>query len=372
MVNSISSNNLAGRGAYSLMQQLSTDSGDLFSTLAGTNGGGSSQALFGALAGNGGTPKSIDSILQQQKVDLAKNNIYNNAAQRLAAIQGGNYTPTDEWEKIAGYAMAKGKPVVISLDSSGQVQAQLQSESSLSKFNPQLQEQILQLDSDTELMAQKIQANATNDGWVKKLAGASNDLYQVYNNVIVAQTSTTNNWEQQGVLYMQTKRPFKIQLDTKGDLMVQDQATDPELAKLPYNLQKTLRAAIASIPTTLSNGTATKDWEFQAQNFAAAGVPYYLDIDASTGVISAKENSAANITPAFLKSAPYPDVGDSSPALKDAAEYIKAGKAFFFDIDSTGTIGAKEATVHNIVQYNAVKTDATSTYGAGSILSLFA
>ena len=110
----------------------------------------------------------------------------------------------------------------------------------------------------------------------------------------------------------------------------------------------------------------------QAESFAANGVAFYLDIDPITNVISAKENSADNITPSFLKSTPYPDVGDDSPALKQAADFIKAGKAYFFDIDSTGQIGAKEATVQNITKYNTVTTSPTSTLGAGSILSLFA
>ena len=389
-MSTISSSNSSGRSVYSMLQGSTTDSADLFSTLAGTNGGGSNSALFGALAGGDGSATSVDNILQQKKVDLAKNSIYNNAAQRLAGIQAGTHTPSDEWEKVAGYAMAKGKPVVVSLDKSGQVQAQLQSESSLAKFNPQIQQQILQLDADTELMAQKITANATNDGWLAKLKGASNDLYQVYNSYVSAQTSTKNNWEQTGVLELQMHKPFKIKLDANGDLTVQDQASDPDLTKLPYGLQKKLSDAIASVPDLIRNGTGTtkqstdgagnvtgtftyfEEWQTQAQSFANSGIPFYLDIDASTGTISAKENSAENITPDFLKKAPYPDVGDNSPALKQAAEFIKAGKAYFFDVDSTGAIGAKEATVQNITTYNKTKTSPTTTQGAGSILSLFA
>ena len=367
-----SSANTWAQGAAALLAQSNTDSADLFSTLAGTNGGGSNEALFGALGGANGAPQSVQTILNAQKVNNSKNDIYNNAAQRLAAMQAGNYTPTADWEKVAGFAMAKGKPVVVSIDTTGNVQAQLQSESSLAKFNPQLQQQILQLDSDADLMAQKIQANATNDSWVKKLTGAENDLYQVYNGEIAAQTTTENNWEQQGVLYMQMKRPFKIELDANGNLVSQDQATDPQLANLPYTLQQKLSAAVQSIPTTLSNGTATQDWELQAQQYANSGTPYYLDIDPSTGILSAKENSADNITPSFLKSAPYPDVGDDSPALKQAADFIKSGTAYFFDVDSTGQIGAKEANVHNLTQYNTTTTSPTSTLGTGAILSLFA
>ena len=84
-MSTISSANSSGRSVYSMLQS-TTDSADLFSTLAGTNGGGSNAALFGALGGTDGSPQSVDNILQQKKVDLAKNNIYNNAAQRLAGV----------------------------------------------------------------------------------------------------------------------------------------------------------------------------------------------------------------------------------------------------------------------------------------------
>ncbi len=372
MVNSITSANATAQGISALLQQSNSDSSDLFSTLAGTNSGGANAALFSALGGGDGSPQSIDSILQQQKVNNSKNDIYNNVAQRLAGIQAGTYTPTSTWEQVAGYAMAKGNPVVVSLDSSGQIQAQLQSESTLSKFNPQLQQQILQLDNDATVMAQKIQANTTNDSWVAKLAGASNDLNQVYNNLVPPQTQTSNNWEQQGLLYMQSGEPFKISLDASGNLQVQDQATDPAMANLTVTQQKILSAAIASLPTTIQNSSGTQDWELQAESFHANGVPFYLDIDPVTNTISVKENSGDNITPSFLKNTPYPDVGDSSPALKQAADFIKAGKAYFFDVDSSGQIGAKEATVQNIASYNKVTTSPTSTLGAGSILSLFA
>ncbi|MDO8606240.1 MAG: hypothetical protein Q7R40_06875 [Phaeospirillum sp.] len=372
MVNSISYN-ASARGAYALMQQMGGDSNELFSSLAGTNGGGAESALFGALAGNGGTTKSVDFILQEQKISNSKNQIYNNAALRLTGIQEGTYTPTEEWEQVAGYAMAKGRPVIVSIDSStGAVQANLQAEDSLSNFNSELQERILQLNDDASLMAQKIQANTTNESWLKKLEGASYDLYLVFNNAAPAQTTTSNNWEQQGLLYMQTNRPFKISLDAKGDLQVLDQAADPELQKLSITQQRVLGAAIQSIPMTISEGTALKDWELEANNFAKSGVPYYLEMDPITSIITAKENSPENITPAFLKTPPYPDVGDDTPALQQAAEFIRSGKAYFFDVDISGQIGAKEATAQNLLKYNTPAANQFSSLGTGSILSLFA
>jgi len=112
----------------------------------------------------------------------------------------------------------------------------------------------------------------------------------------------------------------------------------------------------------------------QAESYANQGIPFYLSIDPTTSIISANENSAANITPSFLNTPPYPDIGDNSPALKQAATFIQAGQAYFFTVDNkTGQIGAVQATAQNIETYNKPSTTATAaSTQAGSVLSLFA
>jgi len=376
MVSSVSSaNSSTALGLTTLLQQSNTTSGGLFGTLAGGGNNNNNQALFGVLGGSSGTPQSVSTILNQQKVTSSENNIYSNAAQVLAAIKAGTYTPTGAgWQATAGYAQAQGTPVVISIDSKGQVQAQNQSQSSLSQFNPQLQNQILQLDSQATQMAQKIQANATNASWVAKLAGAESDLNAVYNGNLAPQTTTTNNWEQEGLLYMQSGMPFKISLDANGNLQVQNQATDPALADLPITQQAQLSAAINSIPQTIQDGSGNQPWQLQAESYASQGIPFYLSIDPTTSIISANENSAANITPSFLTTPPYPNIGDNSPALKQAATFIQAGEAYFFTVDhKTGQIGAVQATAQNLETYNKPSTTATAaSTQASSILSLFA
>ena len=147
----------------------------------------------------------------------------------------------------------------------------------------------------------------------------------------------------------------------------------------------------------------TTEWQSDAQSFSKYGVPFHLEIDPynldygpktdsygwpvdasgkrssvtgqptvyKNGVpsIKAVENSGDNITPAFLKEAPFPSIGDNSPVLKQAAALIKKGQAFFLDFDKGGHITAKAATAQNVIQYNA-PAGSNLDLGSGSVLSV--
>jgi hypothetical protein len=168
---------------------------------------------------------------------------------------------------------------------------------------------------------------------------------------------------------MTDHQPFKISLDSTGNLQVTEQLTD-SMSDLTPTQQTLLRKAVETIPGMISKDTPTTSWQIDAQNYDSAGIPYYLDIDPVTNKISAKENSADNITSSFLKTEPYPDIGDNTALLKQVATYVKKKQAYFLDFDSTGKIVAKALTATNLEKYNQTSTTTSST--AGSIVSLFA
>ncbi|CAA7617357.1 hypothetical protein MCP1_20190 [Candidatus Terasakiella magnetica] len=368
MVNSINS---SGYGAISLLQGLGGSDNGLYDAISGNVQSNGTEALFSALAGNGSaTPKTTEGILQEQRITQARNGIYTNAGQRLAYIKAGTYQPKAEWEKVAGYLMAKGQPVVVTLDSAGQVQAQAQAEADLSKYNVQQQAVLLRAIDDVQTMAQKIKANQTNDKWLKKLAGAADDLTAVATFLLPPQAKTENNWEASGVQMLNAHRPFKISLDAKGQLQAIDQTQDP-MTDLPYSMQTKLRAAVEGLPAAIEATDVSEKYKADAMVFDKAKTPFYLEIDKTTGIISAKANTAANITPKFLKTAPYPNVGDKGPLMQKAAEMIKAGAAYFLDIDTTGSVVAKEATPPNIITLNSPSHNHASLQ-TGAVLSLFA
>ena len=396
--------NPTGMGAISLLQASGAGSSGMFNAISGGPTASAGPNIFDTIAPNSANA-SVGSILQQQKVTNSKNGIFANVAQRLDYIQQGKYQPKSDWEKVAGYAMQTGQPMVAYIDSKGKVQAQPQSEADLSKYNPQQQTKILNAINDIAVMAGKIQGNKTNQGLIDKLQGAESDLTGVFTGQLPPQTGAGTEWESQGVQMMTMNKPFRISLDGKGNLQVADQATESR-PDLPADQQKVLQAAAASLPTILGgDGIVTAMWQADAQAMAKSGVPFHLEVDPYTldfspmtdkygfavdasGVrtlgtgnqpahhngtpsIVVKENNGDNIVPTFLKTPPYSDIGDKSPMMKAAADFIQKGKAFFLDFGPTGLM-AKEATAQNLIKYNTPTQTASSGLGAGSILSLLA
>ena len=367
MVTSIST--YTGSSTLQLLRSSGTGSA-LQDAIAGTASTDTSATnLFNTIC-PGSTSSTVDGILSAKKAETSKNNIFANVAQRLGAMQAGTYTASDDWEKVASYAMQTGQPVQITLNSkTGKVEAAPQNEADLSKFNVQQQNKLLQTIAQITTMTGKIQANQKNEGMISKLAGAEQDLELVHAGTLAAQS----DWETQGSLLMSTHHPFKIALDSTGALTVQDQTTS---LLSDYNVaqQKTLRDAIESVPSLISSGTVTNEWEADALAYSESGVSFYLDIDPTTNQVVTKENSSDNITPDFLKTDPYPDIGANTTVLRDAATFIKAGKAFFLDFDTTGAVVAKEATAQNLIKLNNKTSSSTLTSGsgAGTILSLIA
>jgi len=221
---------------------------------------------------------------------------------------------------------------------------------------------------------------------VSELNNASADLQGVYSGALIAQTSTPNNWEQNGVLLMRQNKPMVISLDAKGNLTVQDQAL-ADMSDLTFTQQKLLRAAAEHISDVIASGNVDMvptsrnpnivqpaNWQLDAMNLASQGIPFTLSIDKVTNQISAQEASGPNIMPDFLKTKPFPNLGAVTPLLQQAADLIQNNKPFFLDFDQTGqTVVAKELTAPNLITYNTPKAaSASQTLGAGSILSLFA
>jgi len=155
----------AASGVTSLLQSSNTDGG-LFDTLAGANSGGAAVGLFNALGGNNGNATSIDSILHKQDVSSSTNGIYVTVGQHIDAIQQGTYQPQSDWEKAIAVAMGKGRPVMASIDSSGQVQADYQENTDLvSKYGPQRSDQIISAIADSSCWPEKSRPTTISTPW---------------------------------------------------------------------------------------------------------------------------------------------------------------------------------------------------------------
>jgi len=202
-------------------------------------------------------------------------------------------------------------------------------------------------------MAQKIQSNQQNQNWLDTLASIEPGLQEIRDGYVVP----AQGWQTEAADLAATGVPFKIGLDAKGNVIVENQFQgsfpDANETDLP-----TLQAAATQLQTALQTGITPLAWEAQAYTYAQQGQDYFLSIDDTTGQIVVDTNSAANITPSFLQSAPYPDIGANTPWLQQAAELIQSGTGFYLDIGNNGQLVVRLNDGHGINTWNQPKRQA--------------
>ncbi len=319
----------------------------LLSTFSSSSG----SSVFGTLA-SAPTTAVFDSILQNQKVELTRNRIFNEVGLRLQYIREGTLAPDADWEKIAGFFAATGQPFAVSLNDKGQVEIAHQADSDLGRFTADQQRRLKIAFDELAGLAGKVQANAQNRTLVEKLEGAG----VVLEGIRSGQLAAAPGWETEASHLAARKTPFKVVLDGKGELSVLDQSRT-DLPEVPDYQKPLLRAAIAELKQVISTDTGTKDWHFEALSLAGFGIGFHLDIDRTTGRILVKTQTGSDIVPDFLREDPYPDLdrGLDAQWKRDAAALIEAGKGFFLDFDPAGRMVVKENAGPNIIQYNQPK-----------------
>jgi hypothetical protein len=320
---------------------------------ASANGSAGSGGLFGAIAGAANTASAIHNILTAAQTQQSKTGIYNSLADYLTALQTGQIKPTATWQTNAAYLQQTGQPFVVSLDSTGQPQVTPQAQADLSKYTPPQQKQLAAALAAVATMAQKIQANQQNQSWVDTLASVEPGLQEIR----AGQVVPAQGWQTEAADFAATGVPFKVGLDAKGNVIAENQFAgqfpDANQTDLP-----TLRAAAAQLQSAMQTGITPLAWEAQAYVYAQQGQDYFLAVDDVTGNIVVKTNSADNITPSFLKTAPYPDIGAGTPWLQHAATLIAAGTGFYLDVGGNGQMIVRQNNGQGINTWNQPRNQA--------------
>ncbi|MBI1206630.1 MAG: hypothetical protein GC191_04990 [Azospirillum sp.] len=332
--------------------------------------GGSGSALFAAITPTGGSV--TDSALNNQQIQLQKNNILTQASARLDYILSGQLEAKSDWEKIGAYYTKTGQPFILELNSRGQIQASGQADpaSDLSRFSPQEQAKLLEATDQLSVVMSKVEANTKNNKLIDNLEGST-----VLLDALSLGTTPKSDWERQALNLMQTKTPFRMILNSAGELAVQDQ-TKATFSDYPPFQRNLLLKAAATIRTAIQTGVGYNpsapgnQYQLDAKQYADAGQNFYLDIDPVHNTIIAKKNLSSNVVPSFLRQPPYADVGDDASWKEDAIAFQKAGRAFHLDISNSGQITAKENTAVNLVNYTRPRYGLSTT--APAILSLLA
>jgi hypothetical protein len=292
--------------------------------------------------------RAIQAILDDAQVKLSRTQFFNNVALRIEALRTGQIQPQEDWEKVAAYLATTGQPFVVSVDSKGQVQAQRQADTDLSRYNDIEKRKLTAALGEVDQIAQRLQANRKNQDWVDTLSVVP----AVLEDIRSWQTPPEAGWQTEASLLAKSGIPFKIALNDKGELTVLDQ-TKSTFADAPPAHQRVLLDAIAVVRQTLLTGISDGNyWSAQAQAYSEAGMDYFLDVDPVTLGVVVKRNDAATIVPDFLREPPFPDIGADKPWKQIAADYIEQGKGFYLDLDARGEIVVRPNDGRNVNLYD--------------------
>lgn len=320
---------------------------------ANANTAPGSGGVFGAIAGAANTGGTIQAILNASQTAQTKAGIYASIADYLTALQSGQIQPTATWQTDAAYLQQTGQPFVVTIDNHGQPQITPQAQADLSRYTPPQQKILTAALSRLSIMAQKIQANQKNQSWLDILSSVEPGLQAIR----AGQVTPAQGWQTEATDLAATGVPFKVVIDAKGNVAVENQFEDDFPDANLVDLPK-LQAAVADLKTAMQTGITPLAWEAQAYTYAQQGQDYFLAVDDVTGNIVVQTNTAANIVPDFMKTPPYPDIGAETPWLRQAASMIKAGTAFYLDIGGNGQIVVRQNTGHNIATWNQPLTKA--------------
>ncbi|MBV8890187.1 MAG: hypothetical protein JO267_01415 [Alphaproteobacteria bacterium] len=313
---------------------------------SGSSDSTSSGGVFGIIASSSAT-SNIQTILQNEQTQQSKTAFYDNVANYLSALQSGQIQPSTTWQTNAAYLQQTGQPFVVTLDSKGQPQVTLQSQAALSRYSPAQQTILQNALSQLSDMASKIQANTTNQNWLNDLNDVEPSLLAIHAGLI----TPSSGWQSQAAALAATGLPFKVAIDSQGNLTVENQLQG-DVTDVPASEQPILATALGQLQTVLQTGIAPLGWEAQALTYSQEGQDYYLDVDPVTQNVVVKTNSAENIVPDFMNTPPYADIGANTPWLQQAANFIQSGTGFYLDIGSNGQVIVRQNNGQGINTWN--------------------
>ena len=224
-------------------------------------GGGNSVSILGVQQNNT-QQTSIGSILREAEIKTKKNNIFNTAIARLTRIRNGNLTPTAEWEKKAAAFQLAGQPFMLEIDDKGKLNAVAQKTDKLDSFSDFQKKKIKETVSNLEALLEKKNLVETREGLRTKLLAAATQVLQIESKI-----PPTTGFDYQIQRLINTKTPFKINLDKDGNTVIEDQTksffTDKgvfhqrALQNAVNAFQKDQVATVNNITTTTANAKTT-------------------------------------------------------------------------------------------------------------------
>lgn len=306
-----------------------------------SQGGGNALSILGQRQNAG---QALQSILTSSQVSQSRTNFFNNVALRIEALRLGQIEPQEDWEKVAAFLATKGQPFVVGVDRQGRVQVDRQSDTDLARFNEAEKRKLTDAFAEVDELARRIAANKQNQGWIDQLETVPSTL----DGLRRWELPPDQGWQTEAARMQKAGIPFRVALDSKGQLSVIDQ-TATTFSDAPAAHQRVLLNAIAVVRQTITTGFSDGQyWSAQAQAYGEAGLDYFIDVDPITLAPVVKRNDSETVVPSFLRKAPFPDIGADQPWKQAAADLIEQGKGFYLDLDSRGEIVVRPNDGRNI------------------------
>lgn len=304
------------------------------------------QTGFGSPITTQVTKESLDAIINQGAIERGKNNVLTIASNRINAFATGQLTPKDDWEMSSSYLSKTGQPFFVAVGSDGKPEITRMRDSDLSKYNTVQKEKLTGALDQLDQLIIKQNANQTNQGLRQQLESAAKQLSRQQNGLDQA----TEDFFIKAKNLTANLVPFKLGLDASGKLVLGDQ-TKATFLDERADRRAILRQTISDWNDSVKSGIYIQSWQNEAKTLADLGKSFYFDVD-NMGKVAVKENTVDNVVPQFLKDDPYPNLGATTKWQKDALGFAAAGTPFFLDIDgATQSVVAKQVTPQNLISF---------------------
>ncbi len=292
------------------------------------------------------TKQTLDNIINQGAIERSKNNVLTIASNRINAFSTGQLNPKDDWEMSSAYLAKTGQPFFVTVGSDGKPEITRMRDSDFAKYNTVQKTRLNDALDQLDKLVVKQNANQTNQGLRMQLESAAKQLSRQQNGL----EQPTDDFFIKAKNLTVNMVPFKLTLDSTGKLALGDQ-TKATFMDERADRRAVLQQTISDWNDAVTSGIYLQSWQNDAKTLADLGKSFYFDVD-SLGRPVAKENTVDNIVPQFLKEDPYPNLGATTKWQKDALNFAAAGTPFYLDIDgATQSVVAKQITPQNLINF---------------------
>jgi hypothetical protein len=303
-------------------------------------------------------PRTTASININNTLNLAgakaqQQQIISIALRRLEGIRQDVIAPNEEWEKTAAFLSFSGQPFKLTLDDGGSIVIDAQVESKLVEYSIAQRGQIQRgIESLNDVFA-NVDKASTKEGLRTKLDYA---IVRVAN--MRLHFPAKDKWEHDFKFQEILGNPVKIQLNSNGDLIAENQLNS-DFSNYEGGDRIKMQQAASKLKSIMKgDAVATELWQHTAMAYRQSKDDYFLSLDDSGNIKILQNKKIDDVTPDFLKASDDDKVTSPIKWIQDAINLYEQEKSFFLDFDPSGqNLVVRENNFINVTgQYDPIRT----------------